>query len=227
MRKLFNIKRMIIIVITLYVLSGCSQKFLYPYCKTLFSPNEYPNFTNEGSQLILINYDHPLPDDYHVDLVTLENGEQIADIIYRPLMQMFNDMCLAGINPKVASGYRTYDEQMEILQQRTNEYLVQGYSWDAAQNLAQEWVALPDTSEHQTGLAVDINPLNEMTDSEELYRWLEVNSYRYGFIKRYPATKQDITKINNESWHYRYVGVTAATKIHEQNLCLEEYLSLQ
>lgn len=227
MRKLFNIKRMIIIVITLYVLSGCSQKFLYPYCKILFSPNEMLNYASENSQLILVNYDHPLPDNYHVDLITLENGEQIADIIYRPLMQMFNDMCLAGIYPKVASGYRTYDEQMEILQQRTNEYLVQGYSWDAAQNLAQEWVALPDTSEHQTGLAVDINPLNEMTDSEELYSWLEVNSYRYGFIKRYPAAKQDITKINNESWHYRYVGVTAATKIHEQNLCLEEYLSLQ
>ena len=83
-------------------------------------------------------------------------------------------------------------------------------------------MAKPGYSEHQLGLAVDIN--GEVYD---VYTWLMENSYRYGFIFRYPGEKTDLTGISQEVWHYRYVGVEAATEMYEQGLCLEEYLDCQ
>lgn len=84
---------------------------------------------------------------------------------------------------------------------------------------------LPGTSEHQTGLAVDINADGIHSAGYEVYDWLNQNAHKYGFICRYPSDKTDITGISNEPWHYRYVGVTAAMEIHRQDLCLEEYLA--
>ena len=85
-------------------------------------------------------------------------------------------------------------------------------------------MAQPGTSEHELGLAVDINPDETMGTGQELYDWLLAHAWEYGFIKRYPADKVDITGISNEPWHYRYVGQEAARAITEQGLCLEEYL---
>ena len=99
-----------------------------------------------------------------------------------------------------------------------------------AETEAKSWIAEPGTSEHHTGLAVDINSeatpgtANPSEVSEPLYQWLEDNSYRYGFILRYPPGKEDITGVNYEPWHYRYVGVENAEQIHEDGLTLEEYL---
>lgn len=84
---------------------------------------------------------------------------------------------------------------------------------------AKQWVAVPGYSEHQLGLAVDINAA-----TYDVYFWLQENSYKYGFIFRYPAGKTDITGTAEEVWHYRYVGVEAATEIYERGICLEEYL---
>ena len=83
--------------------------------------------------------------------------------------------------------------------------------------------AVPGTSEHQTGLAVDINADGIHSAGREVYRWLDQNAYRYGFILRYPSAKTGITGISNEPWHYRYVGVDAATFIYENDLTFEEY----
>ena len=88
-----------------------------------------------------------------------------------------------------------------------------------AVELAEQWVARPGTSEHQLGLAVDINGA-----VYDIYLWLEENSWKYGFIFRYPAYKTDLTGVAGEVWHYRYVGKEAAQEIHEQGVCLEEYL---
>lgn len=85
--------------------------------------------------------------------------------------------------------------------------------------LAEQWVARPGTSEHQLGLAVDINGA-----VYDIYLWLEENSWKYGFIFRYPAYKTDLTGVAGEVWHYRYVGKEAAQEIYEQGVCLEEYL---
>ena len=84
--------------------------------------------------------------------------------------------------------------------------------------------AIPDTSEHQLGLSVDINADTDKCSSEKVYQWLDENAYKYGFVKRYPEDKTDITGISNEPWHYRYVGTTVAKIMKEENLCLEEYL---
>ena len=92
------------------------------------------------------------------------------------------------------------------------------------QKRAEKYVAIPDTSEHQLGLSVDINADTNKCSSEKVYQWLDENAYKYGFVKRYPEDKTDITGISNEPWHYRYVGTTVAKIMKEENLCLEEYL---
>lgn len=88
----------------------------------------------------------------------------------------------------------------------------------------QLWVAVPGTSEHELGLAVDINADKIHSEGAEVYTWLSENAYLYGFINRYPSDKTAVTGVANEPWHYRYVGVEAAAQIHEQGICLEEYL---
>ena len=89
--------------------------------------------------------------------------------------------------------------------------------------MAEKWVAIPGTSEHQLGIAVDINPDYEKS-GKEVYAWLAENAHEYGFINRYPEDKVHITGIMNEPWHYRYVGENAAKEMYEQRICLEEYL---
>lgn len=118
----------------------------------------------------------------------------------------------------------TYEEQQQILDERIQEYENQGDSRKEAEKAVEEYVALPGTSEHQIGLSVDINADTQKCSSDAVYQWLDENAYKYGFIKRYPADKTDITGISNEPWHYRYVGKEAAKAMKEQNLCLEEYL---
>ena len=83
----------------------------------------------------------------------------------------------------------------------------------------EKYVAIPDTSEHQLGLSVDINADTDKCSSEKVYQWLDENAYKYGFVKRYPEDKTDITGISNEPWHYRYVGTTVAKIMKEENLC--------
>ena len=93
------------------------------------------------------------------------------------------------------------------------------------------WVARPGTSEHQTGLAVDIvdtsyQILDEGQENTPVQQWLMAHCAEYGFILRYPTDKSEITGVGYEPWHYRYVGVEAAREIMANGLCLEEYLAL-
>ena len=99
-----------------------------------------------------------------------------------------------------------------------------GYSPEDALEAAKDWVALPGTSEHQLGLAVDINADVTLSTSEEVYDWFAKHAHEYGFILRYPEGKEDITGISYEPWHFRYVGLEAAQEIYAQGLCLEEYI---
>ena len=102
--------------------------------------------------------------------------------------------------------------------------IIEGCSKKEAKKKAEEYVAIPGTSEHQLGLSVDINADTSKCSSDAVYQWLDENAYKYGFVKRYPEDKTDITSINNEPWHYRYVGKDAARTMKQENLCLEEYL---
>ncbi len=170
--------------------------------------------------LLLVNSTHPLPEDWEAPaLIEMPGGETVDARIYEPLSQMLADAADEGLEPFVASGFRTRAEQQGFMDEKINEYRSQGCGESEARALAEDWVALPGTSEHELGLAADINGA-----SYDLYIWLQQNSWRYGFIQRYPEDKTDITGISHEPWHYRYVGKDAAKEIYESGLCLEEYL---
>ena len=174
--------------------------------------------------LILVDRNHYIPNNYQVELTELSNGKKVDSRIYPELQQMFNDARAEGLALFVREGYRTTEEQQKIMDEKINEYEKQGYSAKEAKKRAEKYVAIPDTSEHQLGLSVDINADTDKCSSEKVYQWLDENAYKYGFVKRYPEDKTDITGISNEPWHYRYVGTTVAKIMKEENLCLEEYL---
>lgn len=174
--------------------------------------------------LILVNEDCHIPNNYKVEFTELSNGEKIDSRIYPELQEMFDAARDNGLQLFVREGYRTQQEQQEIMDDKIREYEENGYSRNKAKKLAEEYVAIPGTSEHQLGLSVDINADTSTCSSDAVYTWLAGNAYKYGFIKRYPSDKIDITGINNEPWHYRYVGKEAAKEIKDKNLCLEEYL---
>ncbi len=179
---------------------------------------------NDKWKLILVNRDNPLPYDWNIETVELSNGELVDARIYPDLQKMFDDMRADGVYPEVVSGYRTSEKQQQLMDEKIQEYSVSGYSPDEAKQKAEEWVAIPGTSEHQLGIAVDINADGVNSFGYEVYDWLDQNAYKYGFIKRYPEDKTEITGIINEPWHYRYVGYDAALEMTERSLCLEEYL---
>ena len=182
--------------------------------------------TSLGWNLILVNDNYSVPGDYEVELTELSNGEKVDWRIYPQLQQMFDDARATGLALFVREGYRTYQDQKQILEERIQQYRDEGYSRSEAKKLAEEYVAIPGTSEHELGIAVDINADTSKCSSDAVYTWLADNAYRYGFIKRYPEDKVEITGAKNEPWHYRYVGVEAAQEIQEKGLCLEEYIEL-
>lgn len=175
--------------------------------------------------LMLVNSTHSLPEGYHVELKTLGNGQQIADLIYPDLQQMFDDARSQGVYPIVASGYRTAEKQQSLMDEKVKSFVDQGYSGSDAEKEALKWVNAVGYSEHQSGLAVDINADGVHSAGYQVYNWLADNAWQYGFILRYPEGKTDITGTDYEPWHYRYVGRDAAKEIHNQGVCLEEYLN--
>ena len=177
-----------------------------------------------GWNLMLVNAKNSIPDDYAPYLIELSNGEKVDARIFADLQEMFDAARAQGLELFVAAGYRTWEEQRRLLDEKTQAFQYEGHSRKQAKKLALQWVALPGTSEHQLGLAVDINADTEISASDDVYGWLLKNGHAYGFIKRYPSDKSPITGINNEPWHYRYVGREAAQEITKQGVCLEEYI---
>lgn len=175
-------------------------------------------------KLLLVNRENLLPEDYEVELTTLDNGEQVDARIYPELQSMFDAARKEGIYPVVGSAYRTAAKQQSLMDEKIQAYQAEGYSAGEAKELAEAWVAIPGTSEHQMGIAVDINADKTRSSNDEVYDWLARNAHLYGFILRYPSDKSEITGTIFEPWHYRYVGTQAAGDIHRLGLCLEEYL---
>ena len=189
---------------------------------------EINSFTTDW-QLILINKNNRIPDNYSVKLTNIENNQKVDYRIAGALENMLKDARKVGIDPMVCSSYRTNNKQKELYNNKINQYLNQGYNKERAIELASYWVTLPNASEHEIGLAVDIisriyQKLDKKQETTEVQRWLRENSYKYGFVVRYPPEKSEITLINNESWHYRYVGIENAKYMYENNMCLEEYI---
>lgn len=175
-------------------------------------------------QLTLVNNDTPICENCSVILTALDNGQAVDCRIYPQLQKMFDDARSQGIYPTITSSFRTAEDQQDILESKYEHYQKIGYSDKKAKAYAEEWVAMPGTSEHELGLCVDIASGDSRVTNQEVWDWLAKNSYKYGFIERYTAEKQDITGIIPEEWHYRYVGEKAAKEMYENDLCLEEYL---
>ena len=157
-------------------------------------------FTPKGMEVILVNAAHPIPSYYTVNPVIVVDWHRVDQRCYEPLMQMLSDCSGAGIEYIFNCGYRTMQEQTDILEKRTQEHMKEfDLDFDEARKKALETVAVPGTSEHQMGLAVDIS-------GEAANIWLAEHCWEYGFILRYTEDKAEITGITNEPWHFRYVG---------------------
>lgn len=178
--------------------------------------------------LTLVNRTHPVPENWTITLKELSNGRKIDVRIYEDLQAMFDDARAAGLTPKVNTAYRTYEDQKDMLITKYRQQRNSGLSHEDAQVAALKWASYPGYSEHQLGLAVDINSSDqEKCSNDRVWDWMKRNCQNYGFIWRYPGVKSDITGISNEDWHFRYVGKEAATYIMSNRLCLEEYLQQQ
>lgn len=193
-------------------------------------------------QLILANPGHPLPDSFAVDLTDITG--HYADIpaldnmkvdtrIVPVLEQMFKDAKADGQNLFLRASYRTIALQQTYYDWHINDFKKKGYTDEEAKEATLRYIAYPGTSEHHTGLAVDIISVDWQNSGKEIIdtfdqtteaEWLKNNAHKYGFIMRYPKDKEDVTKIGYEPWHFRYVGKAHAEAIYNSGLCFEEYL---
>ena len=186
-------------------------------------------FTPNGVHVTLVNPWHTMPVDYRVNPVSVDGTYFVDSSCYDALIAMMAACEEAGHIPMICSGYRTQAEQEWLYQRKVNYYLEEGLEEDNARALAGKSVAVPGTSEHQLGLAVDIVStdyyvLDESQATTKTQQWLMEHCWEYGFILRYPVDKSEITGIIYEPWHYRYVGVEVALALRDSGLCLEEYL---
>lgn len=197
--------------------------------KVKTNQNKSANSVVKDELLTLVNFENTIPKDWKVDLVQLNNGQSVDRRIYDDLIAMLQAAKSEGLNPLICSSYRTNEKQEQLYQNKASEYLSQGYSKVEASDKAAFWVARPGTSEHQLGLAVDIvstknQRLDRSQENTVEQQWLIQNSWKYGFVLRYPTNKNSITGVGYEPWHYRYVGKEHAKKINELGVCLEEYV---
>lgn len=173
-------------------------------------------FTSTGAYVVLVNRWNPVPDDYTTDLVYFGEWRVDADC-YGDLVQMLKD---CPYNYDITSAYRSEATQQYIWDKRMRNYQASGYSYDQALAMVEAYVAIPGTSEHHLGLAIDIS------GSDAVCGWLEEHCWEYGFLLRYPEGKEEITGIYYERWHFRYVGAELAAELHELGLTLEEYMDM-
>lgn len=226
-RRRFKVKKLFILLF-IVMLCAMAGKFFDSFFVMPFLGSITHHIASEdnGWNLILVNRDNYIPADYKVQLTELSNGKKVDSRIYPELQEMFDDARAQGYSLFVREGYRTQEEQQQLMDEKIEAYENEGKSKSEAKKLAEQWVVIPGTSEHQLGIAVDINADTTKSSSDDVYNWLAENAHTYGFIKRYPSNKTDITGVINEPWHYRYVGKEAASVIYSQGICLEEYIDM-
>ncbi|MDD5018165.1 MAG: M15 family metallopeptidase, partial [Eubacteriales bacterium] len=173
---------------------------------------------------------HDLPEDFEVSLADFEGGQVDARIL-EICEQMFADAEEDGVLLKLVDAYRSYDRQNELFQKKVDSYIAKGYSRADAEVKAATITARPNTSEHQTGLALDIvtpsyTTMDKGFAGTKAFEWLDANAHNYGFNLRYKQDKVSITKVIYEPWHWRFVGVEVATAMRVSGACYEEYLGV-
>ncbi len=180
-------------------------------------------------QLVLVNKQHPVPEDYSFTLGTITGSMKCDVRIIDELMAMLEAAKNDGIDLMICSPYRDYNRQTVLFNRKIDYYMNKGYSYMEAYRISSITVTVPGASEHQIGLALDIvsdtyTALDTGFGETDAGIWLKEHGYEYGFILRYPLGKEYITGIQYEPWHYRYVGKEAATAIMKQGITLEEFL---
>ena len=187
-------------------------------------------------RLVLVNRWHPMTEEREIDLVlppsgTNPNRHMVDARIVDDLEEMIAAAKSDGVDLMIDFGYRSFAQSEALFEKQINTQLAEhpGYTREQAEEAAKEWVAPPGTSDHHTGLALDIvTPAYQMLDDgfaeTDAGKWMAAHSWEYGFVIRFPADKTEQTGITYESWHVRYVGREHAAVMHEKNLCLEEYV---
>ena len=186
------------------------------------------SFMADDWKLILVNKQHPIPNDYEFTLANISPTQQCDERILPALLTMMQAAQEDGSPLVICSPYRTSDRQENNFANHISRYMRAGMSYMDAYDLTARVVTIPGSSEHEIGLALDFvqtdhYALDEAFEDTDAGRWLAQNSYKYGFILRYPRDKEAITGITYEPWNFRYVGVEAATVMHDEGLCLEEF----
>lgn len=193
--------------------------------------HQVKNAQNQEWNLFLVNPWNPIPDNYEPELTYLKNGQAVDSRCYPELQQMMDDCRAAGLEPLICASYRTMEKQEALFEDKEARLIQEGCPENEVEAEAAKVVAYPGTSEHQLGVALDIVDVSyQQLDTEQentpVQQWLLKNSWKYGFVLRYPTDKSNITGIIYEPWHYRYVGKEAAAEMYENKLCLEEYLGV-
>ena len=184
--------------------------------------------------MVLVNHTNKMPDNYTFD--TKECGSSTS--VNKTLQTVACDAFLAmqkaaaadGVTVWMQSGYRSVKYQTGLYERKTKYYTDRGYDTATAKEMAAAVVNPPGYSEHNCGLAADLNSpehtgLDEGFENTTAFRWLCEHAVEYGFILRYPKGAEDKTEITYEPWHWRYVGRENAAKISASGLCFEDYIA--
>ena len=183
--------------------------------------------------MVLVNHTNKMPDDYTFDTKECGSATAVNKTLQTVACDAFLEMQKAaaadGVTVWMQSGYRSIKYQTSLYERKTKYYLDKGYDNATAKEKAAAVVNPPGYSEHNCGLAADLNSpehtgLDEGFEKTAAFRWLCEHAGDYGFILRYPKDAEDKTEIIYEPWHWRYVGVENAAKINASGLCFEEYI---
>lgn len=183
--------------------------------------------------MVLVNHTNKMPDDYTFE--TKECGSKTAvnktlqTVACDAFLEMQKAAAAENVTIWMQSGYRSVKYQTSLYERKTKYYLDKGYDNATAKEKAAAVVNPPGYSEHNCGLAADLNSpehtgLDEGFEKTAAFRWLCEHAGDYGFILRYPKDAEDKTEIIYEPWHWRYVGVENAAKINASGLCFEDYI---
>lgn len=188
-------------------------------------------FRSDDWRLILINKQHPIPEDYTFELATIYGQMKCDTRVLDDLLLMLQAARDDGVNLMVCSPFRDFSQQVSLFERKVRAYMNRGLSYIDAYKISSQAVTVPGASEHETGLSLDIYTASYMNLDEGFGEtpagiWLAQNSCDYGFILRYPQGKEYITGIDYEPWHFRYVGREAARLITAEQLTLEEFWEL-
>ena len=183
--------------------------------------------------MVLVNHTSKMPDDYTFDTKECGSATAVNKTLQTVACDAFLSMQKAaaadGVTVWMQSGYRSVKYQTSLYERKTKYYLDKGYDNATAKEKAAAVVNPPGYSEHNCGLAADLNSpehtgLDEGFENTAAFRWLCAHAGDYGFILRYPKDAEDKTEIIYEPWHWRYVGVENAARINASGLCFEEYI---